>query len=148
MRAVVQRVRRAKVEVDQQIVGKIGVGLCVYVSVQKDGGEADVSWMCKKIVHLRLFPDATGKMNNSVIDTGGSVLLISNFTVHGDAHKGRRPSFAEAARPAQAAPLYESLARQLSALSPTQTGQFGAHMCVEADNDGPVNILLDSRGAF
>ena len=148
LRTVVQRVKRASVEVDQRIIGEIEAGLCVYVSVENDDQEADVLWMCTKIVHMRLFPDTMGKMNNSVIDTGGAVLLISNFTIHGAAHKGRRPSFAAAARPEHAIPLYESLAKQMRAYLPTQSGEFGAHMLVYAENDGPVNILLDSRGVF
>lgn len=140
MRAVVQRVSRASVAVEGQVVAAIGAGLLVLLAVAPSDGEAEAAWMVDKVRHLRVFPDADGKMNRSVLDLGGEVLVVSQFTLYGNAHKGRRPSFVGAARPEVAVPLYEQVARALGA----RTGVFGAHMVVSLDNDGPVTLLLDS----
>ncbi|MDQ2992242.1 MAG: D-aminoacyl-tRNA deacylase [Candidatus Eremiobacteraeota bacterium] len=149
MRAVVQRVKRAKVTVDDRITGEIKDGLLVFVGVGRDDNEADAKWLAEKLAGLRIFHDDNEQMNESVVDIAGSVLLVSQFTLHGDARKGRRPSFITAADPAIAKPLYESVGASLTALGiPTAYGEFGADMQVELVNDGPVTILLDSKRIF
>ena len=140
MRAVVQRVRRAAVQVDGNTVAAVGPGLLVLLAIAPADGDAEVRWMVEKVRNLRIFADEAGKMNRSVVDTGGEVLVVSQFTLYGDASRGRRPSFVGAAPPATAVPLYELVARELSA----KTGVFGADMQVESVNDGPVTLLLDS----
>lgn len=140
MRAVVQRVSRAEVRVDGAVVGAIGPGLLVLVGVAPGDGPAQVAWMAEKIENLRIFADDAGKMNRSVRDVGGGVLVVSQFTLYGDASRGRRPSFVGAALPDVARPLYEALADRLAAAR----GVFGAHMEVEGVNDGPVTLLLDT----
>jgi D-tyrosyl-tRNA(Tyr) deacylase len=149
MRAVVQRVSGASVEVDGRIVGKVGEGLLVLVGVEEGDTAADADYIAEKTAGLRIFNDPDGKMNLSVADVGGGVLLISQFTLHGDSRRGRRPSFTAAARPETAIPLYEGVAGRLRAAGlPVATGEFGAHMQVALVNNGPVTILLDSKKLF
>lgn len=149
MRAVIQRVREAKVEVDGKVVGQVGPGLLVYLGVGKGDTEADVQFMAEKLANLRIFSDDAGKMNRSVIDIGGGVLLVSNFTLHGDCRKGRRPGFDGAADPALADGLYEKVAQVIAQQGvPVAQGVFGAHMHVTSVNDGPVTFLLDSTRLF
>ena len=149
MRAVVQRVTSARVTVDDRVTGEIGVGLLVLVGVEQGDGPADVQYISSKIRDLRIFPDDAGKMNRSVLDRQGGVLVVSQFTLAGDARNGRRPSFASAAAPQIAKDLYEDVVRELSASGLTvATGEFQAMMQVALVNDGPVTILLDSRKLF
>lgn len=149
MRAVVQRVSRASVAVDGEVVGAIGRGLLVLLAVGVDDGPDDVQWMVKKLAGLRIFPDDEERLNRSVVEAGGAILLISQFTLYGDARKGRRPSFTRSASGRHAQELYEAVARGLreEGLTVAQ-GRFGAHMAVELINDGPVTILLSSEGDF
>ena len=149
MRAVVQRVSEASVEVEGAVVGATGPGFLVLLGVEEGDTPADADYLAEKIAGLRVFNDADGKMNLSLGDTGGGVLLISQFTLHGDCRRGKRPSFITAARPETAIPLYERAAEQLRARGvPVATGVFGAHMAVRLVNDGPVTLLLDSRKGF
>ncbi len=149
MRAVIQRVTEAKVEVDGNIVGQIGDGLLVYLGVGPEDDEKDVGFMADKLVNLRIFNDDAGKMNRSVIDIDGGILLISNFTLHGDCRKGRRPSFDGAGKPELAEDLYEKVAEYIGKSGvPVEKGIFGAHMHVRSLNDGPVTFLLDSGRLF
>lgn len=146
MRAVLQRVGRAEVAVDGAVVGRIGPGLLILLGVGPDDGPDDGARLADKIVHLRIFPDDEGRMNRSVRDTGGEVLVVSQFTLYGDTRKGRRPSFVGAAPPALAEPLYERFCEQVAALGPAVArGVFGAHMEVSLLNDGPVTLILESR---
>jgi D-tyrosyl-tRNA(Tyr) deacylase len=146
MRSVVQRVARAAVRVDRQVVGEIGHGLLVLLGVAGGDSDADARWMADKLAQLRIFEDEGGKMNRSVQDVRGGVLLVSQFTLLGDARKGNRPSFVGAAPPEEANALYESVAALLRARGlPVAQGVFRAHMEVESVNDGPVTLLLDSR---
>ncbi|MFC1783217.1 D-aminoacyl-tRNA deacylase [Planctomycetota bacterium] len=149
MRAVIQRVTRAQVEVDGEITGQIDGGLLVFLSVGQGDTEADVQFMADKLINLRIFSDENDKMNLSVRDVGGSILMISQFTLHGDCRKGRRPGFDQAADPDTARRLYElavELIRQQQVKC--QTGVFAAHMHVSSLNDGPVTFLLDSTRLF
>ena len=149
MRAVVQRVRSARVTVGGETVGEIGPGLMVLLGVRIEDGEADAAYMADKILHLRVFEDEEGKMNRSVKEVEGGVLLVSQFTLYGDARKGRRPGFTEAAPPTLADPLYHRVAEIVRAGGvPVETGRFGAHMVVALENDGPVTLLLESRRLF
>ena len=149
MRAVVQRVRYARLKVDEQELAGIGPGLLAYVSVAEGDGSGDCEYLARKIVGLRIFSDEAGKFNLDLLQTSGEVLLVSNFTLHGDARKGRRPSFVGAADPERAqkllAELVELISKQGIAVA---QGQFAAHMYIESINDGPVNILLDSSKVF
>jgi len=146
MRSVVQRVTFARVRVDDRVVGEIGRGFLVFAGVEKGDGPDDIAYIAGKVNDLRIFEDAAGKMNLSLQEAGGAVLLVSQFTLCGDARKGRRPSFDAAESPATAKPLYESLVDALRALKVrVETGEFQAHMVVELANDGPVTMLLDSR---
>ena len=150
MRAVVQRVIEARVMVNSRPVSSIGKGLLVLLGVGHDDDESDVAWMAKKIANLRIFDDDEGKMNRSVMDVGGDVLVVSQFTLYGDARKGNRPSFTDAAPPEHGEALYSMLVNRLReqyALK-VRTGEFGARMVVELKNDGPVTILLDSKKIF
>lgn len=140
MRAVVQRVSRACVRVGDQVTGEIGAGLLVLLAIAPADGAPQATWMVDKLRNLRIFTDNDGKMNLSVADTGGQVLVVSQFTLYGDASKGRRPSFIGAARPELAIPLYEAVADALGAAR----GIFGADMQVELTNDGPVTLILDT----
>jgi D-tyrosyl-tRNA(Tyr) deacylase len=149
MRAVVQRVTRADVRVDGDVIGAIDAGLLVLVGVGVDDDEDDAISLARKIASLRIFRDDEGNMNRDVSEAGGSVLVISQFTLHGDVRKGRRPSFITAARPERAEPLYERVVAELAAQGlTTATGRFGATMAVELVNDGPVTILLDTKRLF
>ena len=146
MRAVLQRVTRATVEVDGLVVGRIGVGLVVLLGVAKGDEEKDLFYITEKIQALRIFPDEAGKMNRALGDVGGSVLLVSQFTLLGDTASGRRPGFDLAAPPVVARALYEDAATRLRSKGlSVETGRFGAQMQVELVNDGPVTFLLDSR---
>lgn len=145
MRALVQRVSEARVTVDGKIVGEIGRGFLVLLGITHADGPAEVEWLARKISGLRLFEDADGKMNLALAEMGGAVLVVSQFTLYGDARKGRRPSFVEAARPDQAEPLYAQFCQHLAATGlPVARGQFGASMQVALVNDGPVTLWLDS----
>ncbi len=147
MRAVVQRVSSASVTVDALLVGAIETGFVVLVGVTHSDGPIQVDWMARKIAGLRLFEDEDGKMNLGLEEVGGSVLLVSQFTLYGDARKGRRPSFIDAARPEQAEPLIDTLAGRLRELGVrVETGRFQAMMQVALVNDGPVTLVLDTAG--
>jgi D-tyrosyl-tRNA(Tyr) deacylase len=149
MRAVVQRVSRAKVTVDGHISGEIGLGVLVLLGVARNDSEADVDYLAQKTVGLRIFEDSDGKMNRSVVDVGGSVLAVSQFTLYGDVRRGKRPSFDDAAPPDQARRLYEWFVQRIQAAGlRCETGRFQEMMQVELVNDGPVTILLDSSKAF
>lgn len=149
MRLVVQRVSRASVTVDNTVVGKIARGLMVLAGVAVDDEERDAEIAAEKIANLRIFPDDAGLMNRSVVDIAGGVLLVSQFTLHGDARRGRRPSFITAAREDAAKPLYERVGKLLENIGlPVGYGIFGAHMDVELVNDGPVTILIDTKKTF
>ena len=149
MRAVAQRVSRARVTVDQEIVGEIAIGLLVLLGVNKSDSRADADYLTEKTIGLRIFEDAGGKMNLSVAEVGGAVLVVSQFTLYGDARRGRRPSFDGAAPPEQARELYEYFVEKIRVAGlRCETGRFQATMQVELVNDGPVTILLDSSRAF
>jgi len=149
MRAVIQRVSRARVVVEDKVAGQIGPGLAVLVAVGRNDGPDTARSLAKKIVHLRIFNDEHGKMNRSVSDTGGAILVVSQFTLYGDARAQRRPSFLGAVGPEKGKALYEEFVRALQAFGVTvETGVFQAHMSVEIVNDGPVTILLDSDKLF
>jgi D-tyrosyl-tRNA(Tyr) deacylase len=144
MRVLLQRVSRAEVRVDGRVTGRIGRGFCLLVGFTGTDTEAQVTWMADKVVGLRLFGDAEDKMNLALADVEGALLVVSQFTLYGDAEKGRRPSFIAAARPEQAIPLYESFVRALRERGPqVETGEFGAMMDVELVNDGPVTLWLE-----
>jgi D-aminoacyl-tRNA deacylase len=145
MRAVLQRVRRASVTVASEPIGQIERGLLILLGVHRTDTPEQARWLADKIAGLRIFEDADGKMNVSVQDVGGGILVVSQFTLYGNCDEGRRPSFIEAAVPEIAAPLYEQFANNLRALGvPVATGRFGADMQVELVNDGPVTIIVDT----
>jgi D-aminoacyl-tRNA deacylase len=149
MRAVIQRVARAQVTVESEITGAVGLGLLVLLGVATSDTEADADYLIDKITGLRIFEDSEGKMNLSVADVQGAILAVSQFTLYGDARKGRRPSFDAAARPEQAKKLYEYFVEKIRAAGlKCETGRFQAEMKVELVNDGPVTILLDSARTF
>ena len=149
MRAVIQRVEKASVSVEGEIKGQIGAGFLVLIGVEEGDGDADFKYIADKVPNLRVFEDDQGKMNRSLMDVGGEVLAVSQFTLLGDARGGRRPSFIAAARPETADPMYERLVAEWRARGiRVETGVFGAHMKVALVNDGPVTILLDSRRRF
>jgi D-aminoacyl-tRNA deacylase len=150
MRAVVQRVSRASVTVDARVTGSIERGLCVLLGAGAGDGAADLAYIVDKIVNLRIFPDDAGKMNRSVLDVGGGVLVVSQFTLYGDARQGRRPAFTGALEPVAAKALYEQSLTAIAAAGVTrvEAGEFAADMKVDLLNDGPVTILLDSRKLF
>ena len=144
MRIVLQRVSRARVTVDGRVTGEIGPGLLLLAGFTDGDGDEALTWMADKVAGLRIFPDDEGKMNRSVQEAGGSLLVVSQFTLYGDTRKGRRPSFVDAARPEVAIPLYERFLEMLRGTGlPVQTGEFGAMMQVELVNDGPVTLILE-----
>jgi len=147
MRAVVQRVTRAQVTSEGELSGSIGAGLCVLVGVGQGDGEADATALADKVVKLRIFEDEAGKMNKALLDVGGALLAVSQFTLFGDTSKGRRPSFVGAMEPARAQQLFESFCAACRNLGVTvATGRFRTHMSVELVNDGPVTLWLDTAG--
>jgi len=147
MRAVVQRVYEARVRVGLKKFGSINRGLLVYLGVGESDREEDLNWTVKKIIQVRIFEDTKGKMNRSVLDIGGDILLISQFTLYGNLRKGSRPSFNKAAAPEKATAFYEEAIKRLSfALGrPVETGRFGEHMEIYSEQDGPVTLILDSH---
>ncbi len=146
MRAVVQRVRRARVNVSNECVGEIDAGLLVFLGITHADGERETTLLARKLLGLRIFEDENGKMNLSVQDSGGQVLVVSQFTLYGDVRNGRRPSFINAARPEQAEPLYQHFCALLDEAGlVVACGRFGAHMEVELVNDGPVTLFIDTN---
>lgn len=148
MRAVVQRVSEASVTINGKVKGSIGKGYMVLLGVEDIDEKEDLDYICDKLIGLRVFEDAEGKMNLDIRDIGGEILLISQFTLYGDARKGRRPGFIKAARPDKAIPMYEEAISRLSETVHVECGEFGADMKVALINDGPVTILLDSKRTF
>ena len=150
MRAVIQRVKEARVSVDNRVVGQIGKGILVLLGVGKSDSQNDLIWTADKIVNLRIFEDENGKMNLSLLDIRGELLVVSQFTLYGDARKGRRPSFTDAAPPEKGKEMYEEFVRYLKDKYDikVETGEFGAMMYVHLVNWGPVTILLDSKKLF
>jgi D-tyrosyl-tRNA(Tyr) deacylase len=147
MIAVIQRVSAASVRIDDQVKGQIGIGLLVLLGITHTDTMADIEYLSRKIIQMRIFGDAEGKMNLALHDVQGDILLISQFTLHADTRKGNRPSFIEAARPEVAIPLYQQFIQKLTTAlgKPIQTGEFGADMKVALVNDGPVTIVIDSK---
>ena len=146
MRLVVQRVSEARVQVEDEAVGEIGPGLLVLVGVGRDDSESEATYLAEKVVNLRIFEDNQAKMNRSLLDVGGGILAVSQFTLYGDIRKGRRPSFERAAPPEQAEKLFEDFVAALRTHTPqVATGRFRAHMHVYLVNDGPVTLILESR---
>jgi D-tyrosyl-tRNA(Tyr) deacylase len=147
MRAVIQRVSRASVTIDQKETAAIGPGLLVLVGIEESDGPDDVEWLTGKIIRLRIFNDANGVMNLSLLETGGELLVVSQFTLHASTKKGNRPSYIRAARPEVAVPIYEAFVRRLETETslPVRRGTFGADMKVDLINDGPVTIWIDSK---
>lgn len=147
MRAVIQRVSGASVVIQGEVKGKIEDGLLVLLAVEAADGSEDIEWLSGKIVRLRIFPDENGVMNRSILETGGEILLVSQFTLFASTRKGNRPSYSRSAGPQTAIPLYEAFIKKLSADlgRPVQTGEFGADMQVSLINDGPVTIIIDSK---
>ncbi len=149
MRAVLQRVTRACVRVENEIVGEIGGGLVVLLGIARNDAETDAKYLLEKVVNLRIFDDTEGRMNQSVVEAGGGLLVVSQFTLYGDARRGRRPSWSEAAAPEVAEPLYNFFGEEArKVVRQVATGSFRRMMKVELVNDGPVTILLDSRKLF
>ena len=149
MRAVIQRVKSASVKVEGKLVSEIGAGILIFLGVAHEDTATEIEYIANKVANLRIFEDAEGKMNRSLLDTGGAALVVSQFTLYGDCRKGRRPSFIKAARPELANALYEQFITALEQQNiPTQGGTFQAMMDVELINDGPVTILLDSEKQF
>ena len=146
MRVLIQRVTHAAVRIDGRVVGGIGPGLLALVGIGHGDAEADLVWMAKKVATLRVFADSDGKMNLSVLEIGGGILAVSQFTLYGDARKGRRPSFVEACEPSRAAELHERFVALLGeqGVDPVATGVFGADMQIELENDGPVTLMIES----
>ena len=146
MRALIQRVSSGSVKISDKIVGKIGQGMVILLGITHDDTEEDVKFLADKCVNLRIFCDEDGKMNRSLLDIGGEALIISQFTLYGDARKGRRPGFSEAARPDHAIPLYEKFIEKVENHKiKVATGEFGAKMLVDIKNDGPVTLILESK---
>jgi len=144
MRAVIQRVKKANVKIDNKVTGEIGQGLLVLLAVHQDDEEKIISKMADKIMNLRIFSDQEDKMNLSIKDVGGEILVVSQFTLYGDCKKGNRPSFIESARPEKAIPMYEALVKYIKEQGiKVATGKFGAMMEVELINDGPVTVIID-----
>lgn len=147
MRAVLQRVRRAAVSVDGTVVGQIGHGLVIFLGVGKSDRGKDADWLAEKIAHLRVFEEVEGRMDRSVLEIGGEVLVVSQFTLYGDVCKGRRPDFTKAAGSGDAELLYDRFVQCLRGCGvPVRSGVFGARMLVEAENDGPVTLIMETPG--
>ena len=147
MKVVIQRVSQSSVTIQDEVAGAIGPGILILLGIGVDDLEQDVEWLCGKIVNLRIFNDETGVMNRSILETGGDMLIISQFTLHASTKKGNRPSYIRSARPEQAIPLYQLFIETMELMlgKPVQTGKFGAMMEVALVNDGPVTILIDSK---
>jgi D-tyrosyl-tRNA(Tyr) deacylase len=147
MRAVIQRVSQASVTIENKILSKIGKGLLVLVGIEDSDGDADIEWLCSKIVQLRIFNDSNEIMNCSILDVNGNILVISQFTLHAKTRKGNRPSYIRAARPEIAIPIYNRFVGRLSQLMQKEvyTGEFGAMMQIKLVNDGPVTIVIDTK---
>ncbi len=149
MRAVIQRVSKASVTVDSKITGEIGPGLLVLLGIHKDDREQEIKWMVEKVINLRIFEDENGKMNRSLVDSNGAMLVVSQFTLYGDCRKGRRPGYSSAAPPEKAKSLYQQFIDSVQQKDIfVASGRFQAHMDVELVNDGPVTLLLDSSKLF
>lgn len=147
MRIVIQRVSRASVTIEGNCKSAIGKGMLILVGIEEADGQEDIDWLCKKIANLRIFDDENGVMNRSVIDTGGEVMVVSQFTLHASTKKGNRPSYIHASKPDFAIPMYESFCAEMGLQigKNVATGEFGADMKIELLNDGPVTILIDSQ---
>ena len=147
MRVVIQRVSEATMTIDNEVYSSIGLGLVVLVGFEDGDSEKSIDWLCSKIVNMRIFSDGEGKMNLSVVDVGGEILVVSQFTLHASTRKGNRPSFIRAAPPSISEPLYNTFVKRLSELleKPVATGIFGANMKVSLVNDGPVTIVMDTE---
>lgn len=145
MRALVQRVSKANIEVNEKNISSINKGLLVLLGIQDTDDESDITWLSNKIIKMRIFEDDNGKMNQSIEDIGGELLIVSQFTLHASTKKGNRPSFINAAHPDKALPIYQTFVSECNKQISTQTGKFGAMMQVGLVNDGPVTIWLDSR---
>ena len=147
MIAVIQRTSEAKVDIDGKTIGQIGHGILILLGIEEADGSEDIEWLSRKIVNLRIFDDENGVMNRSLLDSGGDILLVSQFTLHASTKKGNRPSYVKAARPETAIPLYESFKNQLEEKLGKQvrSGEFGAMMHVSLINDGPVTIIIDTK---
>ena len=147
MRVLIQRVSEASVKIDGVVKSEIDKGLLIFVGIENDDNDEDIDYLCKKVINLRIFDDANGVMNESVMQVKGELLVISQFTLHADTKKGNRPSYIKAAKPDISIPLYEKFCKQLEAQSriKVRTGEFGADMKVSLTNDGPVTIWIDSK---
>ena len=145
MRAILQRVSRAEVRIDDRVDGVIDHGLMILLGIEQEDSREDVEWLARKTSELRIFSDAEGLMNLNVVDVEGAALVVSQFTLHAKYKKGKRPSFIKAARPEQAIPMYEAFVAELGNYVPVETGTFGANMQVELVNDGPVTLVLDTK---
>ncbi len=147
MRAVIQRVNKASVSIGDRVVASIGSGLMIFVGIEEADTTEDIDWLGNKIVQLRIFNDSNGVMNLSILDTGGDLIVVSQFTLHARTKKGNRPSYIKAAMPVKAIPVYNQFVSRLSELlrKPVMTGEFGAMMVVEIHNDGPVTIIIDTK---
>jgi len=145
MRLVIQRVSEAAVRIDGVVHGAVAKGLLVLIGIEEADDHEDSEWLIQKLVNMRIFPDAEGKMNASLLDVQGELLIVSQFTLHASTKKGNRPGFTKAARPEQAIPLYEDFIIRCKGFAPVETGIFGADMQVSLINDGPVTITIDSK---
>lgn len=147
MRIVLQRVSEASVSINNKSISKIGIGMFLLLGIEEADNFEDVDWLVKKVINLRIFDDENGIMNRSILETGGEILVVSQFTLHASTKKGNRPSYIKAARPETAIPLYQIFIETLQAkiLTKVQTGEFGAMMQVQLINDGPVTIIIDSK---
>lgn len=147
MRVLIQRVSEASVTIDQIKYGQIEKGLLIFIGIENDDTDEDIEYLCRKIINLRIFDDANGVMNDSVLKTGGEIMVISQFTLHANTKKGNRPSYIEAAKPDVAIPIYEKFCKKLEVQSRKEikTGEFGADMKISLINDGPVTIWIDSK---